>query len=150
MISKKTKYALKALTILVNEYPYKKPILITDLAKRGNAPKKFLELILLDLKNKGILHSKKGKGGGYFLARSPEHIKLGTVMHILEGPLSPLPCLSRSAYRKCDECEDESTCNIRLIMKELHEAQLKILDGTTLQDLAEKHCMLQGAGTYAI
>jgi len=150
MISKKTKYALKALMILVDEYSQKKPVLITDLAQKGKAPKKFLELILLELKNNGILHSKKGKGGGYLLARNPEHIKLGTVMRVLEGPLSPLPCLSRTAYRKCDECEDEETCGIRLVMKELYESQLRILDRTSLQDMASKQQQLQGCGTYMI
>lgn len=150
MISKKTKYALKALTILTEEYCRQKPVLIETLARRGKTPKKFLELILLDLKNKGILMSKKGKGGGYLLARNPDAIKLGTVMRILEGPLAPLPCLSKTAYRKCEECEDEAACNIRLMMKEIYEAQLKVLDETTLQDLSQKSCGLQGALMYSI
>src|SRR3989338_475506 len=112
MISNKTKYALKALVALAEDYVDNQPTLISDLARKEHVPKKFLELILLELKNRGILQSKKGKGGGYFLAKTPDDIKLGTVMRILEGPLAPLPCLSKTAYKKCDDCEDESTCNI--------------------------------------
>src|SRR5437868_1625564 len=117
MISKKTKYALKALMILAEEYSQQKPLLISRLATEGRIPKKFLETILLDLKNHGVLQSKMGKGGGYQLAKAPEAIKVGTVMRTIEGPLSPLPCLSQTAYRRCEECEDEEHCPIRLGFK---------------------------------
>src|SRR3990167_5861770 len=110
MITKRTKYALKALEELAHNYPSARPLFISALAKTGRIPKKFLELILLDLKNKRILDSKKGKGGGYLLAKRPDQIKLGEVLRILEGPLAPLPCLSVTAYRKCDECTNEATC----------------------------------------
>ena len=150
MLSKKTKYALKALTFLGENYAGQKPLLISDVARQGRIPKKFLELILLDLKNHGVLMSKKGKGGGYYLARSPDRIKLGAVMHILEGPLSPLPCLSQTAYKRCEECEDEDTCSIRIIMKGLHEAQMKILDSTSLQDMLDQSHQLHEAGMYSI
>lgn len=150
MIAKRTKYALKALTLLSQEYETHQPILIMDLAERARVPKKFLELILLDLKNQGILQSKKGKGGGYFLAKAPQTIKLGTLMRILEGPLAPLPCLSQTAYQRCEECVEEASCNIRLMMKELHEAQTKFLDSKTLEDLANKSCALAEAGMYTI
>src|SRR3989338_6941562 len=150
MISKKSKYALKALSILTEEYGRHRPVLISDLAKRGRVPKKFLELILLELKNNGVLQSKMGKGGGYSLVRPPHQIMLGSVMRILEGPLSPLPCLSQTSYQKCDDCEDENTCSIRMVMKELHRATVSILDNTSLQDMVDGVKNLQTAGMYCI
>jgi Rrf2 family protein len=134
MLSKKAKYALQALTLLTKEYGHG-PVLISDLAEKEKIPKKFLELILLNLKNKGILQSKKGKGGGYLLGKPPDSITLGEIIRILDGPLAPLPCVSQTAYRKCDECEDEMTCGIRPVMKEVRDATARILDGTTLSDL---------------
>ncbi|KAF0219062.1 MAG: BadM/Rrf2 family transcriptional [Geobacteraceae bacterium] len=137
MISKKTKYALKALIYLSREYD-KGPILISDLARDERIPKKFLELILLTLKNNGILQSKKGKGGGYYLGRHPRDITMGQAIRVVEGPLAPVPCVSESAYAKCDECDDEQTCGIRLVMKDVRDAMAKILDGTTLADVLER------------
>jgi Rrf2 family protein len=137
MISKKTKYGLKALIYLAREYD-KGPILISDLAREERIPKKFLELILLTLKNYGILQSKKGKGGGYYLGKPPETISMGHVVRILDGPLAPVPCVSETAYAKCEECDDEHTCGIRLVMKEVRDAIASILDGTTLADVLEK------------
>ncbi len=150
MITKKTKYALKALASLAEGYEHKKPILISELAEKDRIPKKFLEMILLELKNKGILHSKKGKGGGYFLAKKPDEIELITVMRILEGPLAPLPCLSQTAHKKCDECDNEVTCGIRSLMKGVYEAQLRALEKLTLQDLLDKHRPLAGVEMYHI
>lgn len=138
MVSKKTKYALKALMVLARNHVRHQPTLIAHLAAAERLPKKFLELILLDLKNEGILTSKKGKGGGYMLAKNPDKITVGQVMRILEGTVSPLPCLSQRAYRKCDECVDEHTCAIRAVMKEVREATVQILDGTSLQDMLER------------
>ena len=134
MLSKKTKYALQALILLTKEYG-RGPVLISELAEKEGIPKKFLELILLNLKNKGILQSKKGKGGGYLLGKPPDRITLGEVIRILDGPLAPLPCVSQTAYRKCDECEDEMTCGIRQVMKQVRDETARILDGTTLLDL---------------
>lgn len=150
MISKKTKYALIALTKMTEDYQGQKPLLIADLAKRGRAPRKFLEAILLELKNKGILRSKKGKGGGYYLARPPEKITLGSVIRILEGPLAPLPCVSQTAYQRCEECEDEAACPLRMIMKEVREATAQILDGTNLQEMIERARALETSGMYFI
>ncbi|MBI1921039.1 MAG: Rrf2 family transcriptional regulator [Geobacter sp.] len=145
MISKKTKYALKALIYLAQEYD-KGPILIADLAKEERIPKKFLELILLALKNNGILQSKKGKGGGYFLGKPPRKVSMGQVIRILEGPLAPVPCVSETAYAHCDECDDEATCGIRMVMKDVRDAMANILDNTTLADVLEKidHARKQG------
>lgn len=137
MISKKTKYALKGLQYLAQRYA-QGPILISEISEKERIPKKFLEAILLELKNKGILQSKKGKLGGYFLARSPKQINLGEVMRVLEGPLAPLPCVSQTVYARCEECVDENLCGIRMVMKEVRDATAAILDKTTLADVVEK------------
>jgi Rrf2 family protein len=137
MISKKTKYGLQALLILAREYG-RGPILIAELAERDRIPKKFLESILLQLKNAGILGSRKGKGGGYFLAREPSQITMGRAVRVLEGPLAPGPCVSETAYQKCQECDDEASCGIRLVMKDVRDAIADILDHTTLQEVVAR------------
>ena len=137
MISKKTKYGLKALLYLARQYD-KGPILIADLARDEKIPKKFLEAILLALKNNGILHSKKGKGGGYYLGRHPKTITFGQAIRVMEGPLAPVPCVSETSYATCGECQNEATCGIRLVMKEVRDAIAGILDGTSLADALER------------
>ncbi|MBJ6723714.1 RrF2 family transcriptional regulator [Geomesophilobacter sediminis] len=137
MISKKTKYGLKALIYLAKHYE-EGPILIADLAREEAIPKKFLEAILLALKNNGILHSKKGKGGGYYLGRPPKAITFGQAIRVMEGPLAPVPCVSETSYAKCTECGSEETCGIRAVMKEVRDAMANILDNTTLADVLEK------------
>ena len=137
MISKKTKYGLKALIYLARHYD-QGPILIADLARDENIPKKFLEAILLSLKNNGILQSKKGKGGGYYLARAPKSITFGQAIRVMDGPLAPVPCVSESSYAHCTECENELTCGIRLVMKEVRDSMAEILDGTSLADVLDK------------
>ena len=107
----------------------------SELAERQGLPKKFLEAILLELKRHGLLHSKKGRGGGYVLTRKPGDITIGQVIRVLDGPLALTPCVSRTAYRRCDECLDEETCGIRLAMKEVRDATAHILDNTTLAGL---------------
>ncbi len=137
MLSKKTKYGLQALTFLAREYG-RGPLLISDLAEREGIPKKFLEAILLQLKNAGILQSRKGKGGGYSLGRRPEEITVGQAVRILEGPLAPVPCVSETAYQRCTECEDERSCGIRLVMKDVRDAIARILDNTSLQEMLNR------------
>jgi len=137
MLSNKTKYALKALLVLAKEYG-QGPVLISDIAQREEIPQKFLELILLELKNQGILQSKKGKGGGYFLARAPQNVSVGHVIRILDGPIAPLPCVSKTAYRRCSECRDERTCGIRMVMKDVRDATASIIDSTTLSDVLKR------------
>jgi Rrf2 family protein len=137
MISKKTKYALKGLIYLARKYD-QGPILISDLAHDERIPKKFLELILLTLKNNGVLQSKKGKGGGYYLGKPPREISVGNVIRILEGPLAPVPCVSETAYARCGECQDELTCGIRLVMKDVRDAITNVLDKTSLADMLER------------
>src|SRR5262249_29004178 len=136
-VSKKAKYALQALYALARDYG-SGPTLISDLAERERIPKKFLELILLQLKHEGVVHSKKGKGGGYFLARRPSAVTLGQIIRIFDGPLSPLPCASEKAYVKCEECRDENSCGTRLVMKEVRDAIAEILDRTTLKSVQER------------
>jgi len=143
MLSMKAKYGLRALTALAKDYGTG-PVLIADLAGSERIPRKFLELILLDLKRKGILQSKKGKGGGYHLSRPPSMVSVGEVIRALDGPLALLPCVSQSAYKRCDECIDELTCGIRHVMKEVRDSTSSILDGTTLDDLiARSHRMIE-------
>jgi len=131
LLSKKTVYALKALQFLTRSQS-RGPVLIAEIAEQEGIPQKFLELILLELKKDGLLESRKGKGGGYLLARSPESITLGQIIRKLEGPLALMPCVSQTAYRRCDECRDEVTCGIRMVMKEVRDRTAEILDSTTL------------------
>jgi len=137
MISKKTKYALKALAHLA-EHSSSQPVLISDLAKAENIPKKFLEFILLSLRKGGILQSKIGKGGGYYLTLTPASVSLGSVVRILEGDLAPVQCLSETNYAKCDECSDEETCGIRLVMTDVNKSLVQTLNSLTLADIIER------------
>lgn len=137
MLSKKTKYGLRALLFLTRDYG-RGPVLISDLAEEERIPKKFLEAILLQLKNAGVLASRKGKGGGYVLAQAPEDISVGKVVRLLEGPLAPVPCVSVMAYQKCPECGDEGTCGIRLVMKDVRDAIAHILDNTSLREMQDR------------
>src|SRR3954471_21215314 len=117
MLTRKSKYGLKALLVLAEDVD-RGPVLISELADRQRLPKKFLEAILLELKRHGLLHSKKGKGGGYLLGRKATEITVGQVIRVLDGPLALIPCVSQTAYRRCEECADEKTCGVRLAMKE--------------------------------
>jgi Rrf2 family protein len=137
MLSHKSKYALKAMLVLAKEFG-QGPVLISDIAQREGIPRKFLELILLELRNQGILQSKKGKGGGYFLARHPHQVTVGEILRVVEGPLALIPCVSRTAYMRCQECRDERTCAIRIVMKDVRDATARILDSTTLADVLKR------------
>src|SRR3989454_12744545 len=137
MLSKKAKNAIKALLALA-DHERNEPMRIADLARAEQIPPKFLELILLGLKNQGILQSRKGKGGGYLLARDPSDIYLGQIVRMFDGPLAPVPCASQTAYAPCADCRDEVTCGVRLAMKEVRDATAKILDGTSLAQLRRK------------
>ena len=132
MLSHKSKYALKALFVL-SEYYGKGLLLISEIAARASIPRRFLELILLELKNQGVLRSKKGKGGGYTLSAPPAQVFVGHVLRMIEGPLAPLPCVSKTAYEKCEDCYDERTCATRILMKDVREAIAQILDSTTFE-----------------
>jgi Rrf2 family protein len=137
MITRRAKYALKALLYLARQ-PEGQAVLIRDLAKAERIPKKFLEQILLDLNRKGLLQSRKGKGGGYLLGKPPEKIMMGDVIRLTDGPLAPVPCVSKTAYHRCEECENERTCLIRRTMKEVREAIAGVMDRTSLADMLKK------------
>ncbi|CAA9322965.1 MAG: Rrf2 family transcriptional regulator [uncultured Cytophagales bacterium] len=135
MLSKKAKYALKALFALAQDNVNgQKSMLIAEIARQERIPKKFLEAILLDLKNDGILYSKRGKTGGYALRKTPDQISVGQVIRVIDGPLALIPCASQSAYVPCEECVDVETCAIRLTMRKVRDATASILDSTTLAD----------------
>jgi Rrf2 family protein len=137
MLTHKSKYALKALLVLAKEFG-QGPVLISEISRREEIPRKFLELILLELKNEGLLGSKKGKGGGYFLARPPHAIHFGDVLRALDGPIAMTSCVSQTGYRRCEDCIDERTCGVRLVMKEVRDAMAKILDATSLTDILKR------------
>jgi Rrf2 family protein len=135
MISKKTKYGLKALGYLAEQYG-NGPVLIAEIAEKKNIPIKFLENILLLLKKQGILDSKKGKGGGYMLAAHPKKTTLAAVYRIIEGPIAMMPCVSLNFYEKCKDC-NEKYCGLNRIMILTRDANLKILEKKTIQDLID-------------
>lgn len=137
MLSNKAKYALHATFYLARHYG-EGPILISEMAEKERIPKKFLEVILLELKNQGLLISRKGKGGGYLLRKPPKDITVGQIIRIIDGPLAPVPCVSVTAYESCDECRDESTCGIRIVMKEVRDAIANILDKTSIEDVLNR------------
>ena len=131
MISKKAKYAIKALKVLTEEYG-KGPVLISYISAKENIPKKFLEAILLELRNHGILQSQKGKGGGYLLRVDPGRVNLAQVLRVIDGPIAPTPCVSFNFYVKCDDCSDEVACALRPIMERVRDANLGVYENTTL------------------
>lgn len=138
MISKKTKYALKAVLLLTEKYMSRDPVLIAEIAEKESIPKKFLESILLELKNKGFLQSKKGKGGGYLLARSPDQITFEEVIRIFENPFDSLPCLDENRQRRCEECQKNDVCGIQMVMQEVYRATHGILGVTSFQDVQNR------------
>lgn len=137
MISKKAKYALKAMKVLAEEFG-KGPVLISLISERENIPKKFLETILLELRNQGLLRSQKGKGGGYALRLDPSAVNLAQVIRIIDGPIAPTPCVSKHFYVRCDDCEDEETCSIRPIMAQVRDANLSVYEQLTISSLIKK------------
>lgn len=134
MLSRKTKYGLKALRYIARQ-PEKSTILIQEIADAENISKKFLESILLSLRKAGFLGSKKGKGGGYYLIKEPEDIKIAAVIRTLEGPIALLPCVSLNFYERCDDCPTEEDCSLHLLMVEVRDETLKVLENKTLKDL---------------
>ena len=146
MLNTKAKYGLKALQALASRGSEGIWMPTVDIARDDNIPVKFLEGILLDLKNHGIVHSRRGPGGGYALAKKPEAIIVGDIIRILNGPLAPVPCVSQTAYGRCPECVDERTCGVRLIMKEVRDAMSEVLDNTTLADLVTRVREASGVG----
>jgi Rrf2 family protein len=139
-LSKRGEYGLRAMIYLANMSDPDKPytmMQIKDISEHENIPIKFLEQILLTLKNAGLLQSKKGFGGGYYLAKSPLEINLGHIVRVLDGPLAPIRCVSQMAYEPCD-CPNEATCGLRMVMGDVRNAIADILDNTTLGDVIER------------
>jgi Rrf2 family protein len=134
MLSKKTKYGIKALTFLGKQKD-NTPVAIASISKSENISLKFLESILLTLRKNGILGSKKGKGGGYYLLKSPSDIPMTAIMRILEGPISMVPCVSLNFYEKCADCPDESACAVHNLMIQVRDNTLDIFRNTSLADL---------------
>jgi Rrf2 family protein len=134
MLSNKTQYAFRALTYLVDKYD-QGPVLISDIARKKRIPLKFLENILLELKKAGILESKKGKGGGYYIKQDPSKTSIAAVVRIVNGPIAMLPCVSLYFYQRCKNC-DEKNCGLHDVMEKVRDATLNILEKRTLEDLA--------------
>jgi Rrf2 family protein len=133
VLNKKTQYALQALQYLA-EHQNQGPVLISEIAEQKKIPLKFLENILLELRKEGILESKKGKGGGYFLNLPPQKIPLARIIRLIHGPIAMLPCVSLYFYERCANC-DENNCGLHDTMIEVRDATLKILEGKTVADL---------------
>lgn len=136
MLNKKTQYAFQALMYLA-EHKDEGPVLIADIAREKKIPLKFLENILLEMRKDGILESKKGKGGGYFLNKPAEKIRLADIIRKIDGPIAMLPCASLYFYERCSNC-DEKNCGLHDTMILVRDATLKILEGKTVADLVHK------------
>ncbi len=141
MISKKTKYALSALVYL-GKKEGQGPVLISEIAENENIPPKFLETILLEMKNSGIVNSKKGKGGGYYLRAKPEEISIAQILRHFDGAIALLPCVSFKYYERCAECHDEETCSIREAFQKVRDASVSILKGHTIKDLIDREAKM--------
>jgi Rrf2 family protein len=130
MISQRARYAFKALIVLARAGSA--GMQIRDIAAKEQIPRKFLEQILLSLKAGGLITSRRGRDGGYAILKNPEDISLGSVLRMIDGPIAPLPCLSRTAYRKCDDCQNEELCAVRAGFAEAYDASLRVLEATTI------------------
>lgn len=133
MLSQKARYALHALFVLAAQ-DSKMPMMIADIAEAAGVPRKFLEQILLDLKKRGLVQSHRGKFGGYTMGRPPSEISFAEILRIIDGPLALSPCASRTAYRKCDDCGDETACAIRKVLLDVRDKTAEILERSTLAE----------------
>lgn len=133
MISQRAKYALRALVALA-EAPAGTSLMISEISRQQAIPKKFLEQILLELKRAGIVDSRRGRLGGYILARPAERVTFGEVLRLIDGPIALLPCLSKIAYRRCGDCAEEASCEIRRVFARVADATRAVLDTTSLAD----------------
>jgi Rrf2 family protein len=150
MLSNKSKYALKAMLYMASRHEASESILSSEIAEKEAIPRKFLESILLQLKNKGLLSSRKGKGGGYLLAREPNQISFGDVIRVFEGSMAPVPCVEPGRQANCPECQNSRSCSIRVVMRELYNATVGVLDGTSLEQANEKAKRSEAVSMYFI
>jgi len=137
MLTNKGKYGLKALIDLAGLEPGRTAF-VSDIAARNNIPKKFLDTILLELRNDGVLRSKKGPKGGYALSKPADEIMIGEVIRTLDGPLAPIRCASRTAFEPCDDCRDPAACQVRISMTQVRDAIAAVLDTMTLSEFAAR------------
>ncbi len=137
MITQKLKYALKALLVLADEaaMAQPQPLTIEAVAKRSGTPKRFLEHILLELRNAGLISSIRGRSGGYSLIKPPAEISISELLRLIDGPIAPLPCLSRRAYQRCEDCVDEESCRIRKVFADIFWSYLVLIESLTLADM---------------
>lgn len=142
MLSKKCKYAIHALVYLAERYQ-EGPVHIKEIAEKRNIPKKFLEAILLELRNAKVLHSKKGKGGGYYLYQKPSDVNLMEIIRLMDGAIALLPCVSLNYYEVCDECRNEKVCGIRDTFLKVRDETLAILGGSTLDKILKREKALR-------
>jgi Rrf2 family protein len=147
-LSKRGEYGLKAMIDLASRDSETQVVQIKDIAEQQQIPVKFLEQIMLTLKNAGLLHSKAGVGGGYYLAKSAGEISMGQIVRVLDGPLAPIRCVSQMAYERCT-CDDEETCGLRLTMLDVRNAIAEILDNTSLADVAARAEKAQASAARA-
>jgi Rrf2 family protein len=145
MLTQRGKYALRAVLYLAGQWG-RGPVLIQEIAEHEHIPKKFLEMILRELRNEGFLQSKMGKGGGYQMAVPPHRVTVGEVIRTIDGPLAPIPCASQTAFVACADCPEGEACLIRLVMRDVRDATARILDGATFQSLVDRRRALETAG----
>lgn len=140
MITQKMKYTLKALLVLGDEAAGDQPIPISiqEIARRSETPKRFLEQILLEIRNAGVVKATRGRSGGYILIKQPKEIQIAELLRLIDGPIAPLPCLSRRAYQRCADCSDEAQCRIRRTFAEIYWSYLILIESLTLEELLKK------------
>jgi Rrf2 family protein len=141
MLSKKAQYSILALIRLAREYD-QGPVLINNIAESEHIPRKFLEAILFDLKNLGVLGSKKGKGGGYFLIKRPDEINLADIIRHIDGAIALIPCATYKYYQPCQHCKDEETCGLRSVVKDIRDETVLLLKKINLSDIIERENFL--------
>ena len=146
MITQKMKYALKALLTLADEAATAapEPLTIEAIARRSGAPKRFLEHILLELRNAGYVAATRGRAGGYTLIKPPAEVQVSELLRLIDGPIAPLPCLSRRAYQRCEDCADEATCRIRKVFAEVFWSYLVLIESLTLADMVDAPAIVAG------
>lgn len=149
MLTSKGKYGIKAMVHLAM-FEAGETAQIAEIAQRNNISKKFLDAILLDLRNAGMLRSKKGPGGGYALARPARTIEVGAVIRALEGPIAPIGCASQSAFKPCEDCGDIEACVVRSVMREVRDAMAAVVDNLTIADLASRAAAYKPAIDFVI
>ncbi len=142
MLQKKTKYAIKALLELAKRYKEAKPMRISEISETANIPRKFLEAILVELRDHGVVASKMGATGGYYLIQHPEEIMLSNVIRLTRGPISLLPCVSLNFYERCKECVSEEECGLRNVILDVRDASIRILSKTSLADILSRESKL--------